>query len=131
MKEDTPGIFSKSEPRNDSPIYLARKFLIFSNYRELNSKSFIKCLGIDNASDADSVIKAGREILSDKGSQGNLVEKAEEDEDVATTMKEKIDAYKNAFWKLLDEAGLDGGQIPCATRLNAIRQKCVESSPDY
>ncbi|XP_065213270.1 uncharacterized protein LOC135840577 [Planococcus citri] len=64
--------------------------------------------GINNATDAKSVIEAGREILTARGSQGNLVDKAEKDANVARTMIEKIDAYRKAFWKLLDKAGLNG-----------------------
>ncbi|XP_065213794.1 uncharacterized protein LOC135840962 isoform X1 [Planococcus citri] len=87
--------------------------------------------GITNAGNADSVIAAGKEILNAKGSQGNLVEKAEKDVNVARTMIEKIDTYKQAFWKLLDDAGLDGSRVPLATRLIAIRKKCTESLPEY
>ncbi|XP_065213795.1 uncharacterized protein LOC135840962 isoform X2 [Planococcus citri] len=79
----------------------------------------------------NGVIAAGKEILNAKGSQGNLVEKAEKDVNVARTMIEKIDTYKQAFWKLLDDAGLDGSRVPLATRLIAIRKKCTESLPEY
>ncbi|XP_065213790.1 uncharacterized protein LOC135840958 [Planococcus citri] len=76
--------------------------------------------GINNASDLDSLKTAGKNILYHITTAKNLVRKGKANLDVATAMKKTFKAYIDGFWALLDNAGLDGSDIPLGTELREI-----------
>ncbi|XP_065214502.1 uncharacterized protein LOC135841464 isoform X2 [Planococcus citri] len=62
---------------------------------------------INGSKDENSLIEAGKKIISNDNTEENLVSKGKENDNTAETMKQTFKKYMDDFWELLDEAGLD------------------------